>query len=218
MTASAAPQSVERYNLVAILLHWAIALAIILQLASGLWMVEAIKGSAFQALAYDTFQWHKSLGLTVLVLSLARFGWRLMHRPPPLPDGMKPFERVAAHLTHWAFYGFMIGMPLTGWAMVSTSPWDLPTIWFGLFEVPHIPWLYDLAFDAKQGVEAIFKNIHAYFGYFGIALLLLHIGAALKHHFIAKDGLLWRMIPWHPQAKDRATTDAAQLSSGETRS
>ncbi|MBV6633344.1 MAG: cytochrome b [Alphaproteobacteria bacterium] len=195
MASTTEANSNDRYNLVAIILHWVIALAIVLQLASGLWMVEAIKGGPNQALAYDAFQWHKSLGLTVLILSLMRFGWRLMNPPPPLPFGMKPWERVAAHATHWVFYGFMIGMPLTGWAMVSASPWDLPTIWFGLFEVPHIPWLYQLAAEAKEGVEALLKDVHAYFGYLGIALLLLHIGAALKHQFVARDGLLLRMVP-----------------------
>ncbi len=194
-------QGIPRYNLVAIILHWLIAVAIILQLASGLWMVDAIKGSAYQALAYDTYQWHKSLGLTVLVLSLFRLLWRLAHKPPALPDGMKPLERRAAHITHWLFYGFMIGAPLTGWAMVSASPWDLPTIWFGVFEVPHIPWLYNIDEASKEGVEAGFKLSHEIMGKLGLALLLLHVGAALKHQFVAKDHLMWRMLPRFQRTK-----------------
>lgn len=197
---------IPRYTLVAIILHWLIAVAIILQIASGLWMVDAIKGATYQALAYDTYQWHKSLGLTVLILSLMRLAWRLTHRPPALPDGMKRVERVGAHLTHWLFYGFMIGAPLTGWAMVSASPWDLPTIWFGLFEVPHIPWLYDLDMAAKEGVEAGFKLSHEIMGKLGLALLLLHIGAALKHQFIAKDHLMWRMVPRFSRRDDNTAT------------
>ena len=188
-------QGIARYTMVAIILHWVIAVAIMLQLASGLWMVEAIKGATYQALAYDTYQWHKSLGLTVLVLSLFRLVWRLAHKPPALPHGMKPLERRAAHITHLLFYGVMIGTPLTGWAMVSASPWDLPTIWFGLFEVPHIPWLYHVDQAAKEGVEAGFKLSHEIMGKLGLALLLLHIGAALKHQFVAKDHLMWRMVP-----------------------
>jgi len=193
-----------RYTLVAIVLHWLIALAIIVQLASGLWMVDAIKGGAYRALAYDTYQWHKSLGLTVLVLSILRLGWRLMHKPPALPEGIKRWELTAAHLTHWAFYGFMIGAPLTGWAMGSSSPWDLPTIWFGLFEVPHIPWLYAIDEGTKESVEAGFKLSHDVLGKIGIALLALHVAAALKHQFISKDGLMLRMLPRLHRGADEA--------------
>ncbi|MEO0391881.1 MAG: cytochrome b [Pseudomonadota bacterium] len=206
-----------RYNLVAMALHWLIAVAIMIQLASGLWMVEAIKGEAYQTLAYDTYQWHKSLGLTVLVLSILRLAWRLLNRPPALPDRMKPWERVAAHGTHWAFYGFMIGAPLTGWAMVSASPWDLPTIWFGLFEVPHIAPLYAIDEGAKEGVEAGFKLSHEIMGKLGLALLVLHVAAALKHQFIAKDQLMWRMVPsvfGGPKGNGRGAVDAAPAVAG----
>lgn len=193
--ADKAAADTARYSLIAIILHWLIAIAIIVQLASGLWMVDAIKQADYQALAYDTYQWHKSLGLTVLLLSILRLVWRLFHRPPDLPMGMKRWEIWAAHLTHWAFYGFMLAVPLTGWAMVSTSPWDLPTIWFGLFEIPHIPWLYTLDESAKEGVEAGFKLSHEIIAKLGIALLILHVGAALKHQFMARDHLMLRMVP-----------------------
>ena len=215
MPPPSAKPSIPRYTLVAIVLHWLIALAIIVQLASGLWMVDAIKSADYQALAYDTYQWHKSLGLTVLVLSLLRLAWRLFHRPPALPDGMKPWERVAAHSTHWLFYGFMIGTPLTGWAMVSASPWDLPTIWFGWFEVPHIPWLYDIDQAAKEGVEAGFKLSHEIMGKLGLALLLLHVAAALKHQFVAKDHLMLRMVPRF--GRRRVTPDTDPTTPGNTK-
>ncbi len=183
-----------RYTRIAILLHWVIALAIILQLASGLWMEDAIKDKQTQALAYKIYQWHKSLGLTVLLLSVVRLGWRLTHAAPALPSHMPRWERVAAHTSHVTFYVFMITIPLLGWAMVSSSPLGLPTVVFGLFEWPHIPWLAEA--QHKQLYEGWFKAGHEYMALATLGLLCIHIGAALKHHFIDRDAVLARMVPF----------------------
>jgi len=182
-----------RYSAVAIVLHWAIALCVIALLAAGLWMTTAIHQPSSRALAFQVYQLHKSLGLTVLVLSLARLLWRLAHRPPPLPDAMSAFERTAARSTHALFYALTIGMPLVGWAMVSASPLGLPTIVFGQFEWPHIPWLADL--QDKSAAEAVLKGAHRTMGYGLIALATLHIAAALKHHFFDRDDVMARMLP-----------------------
>lgn len=202
----------DRYDLVAILLHWTIAGAIIVQLASGLWMSDAIHDQATQHLAYQTYQWHKALGLTVLVASLLRLVWRLMHRPPALPGGMKRWEIAAAHATHWLFYGLMLGLPLSGWAMVSVSRFDIPTVWFGLFSWPHMPLLHDLGDGAKQALEPVFREGHELLGYLAIALLVLHVGAALRHQFIARDRLLLRMVPrWSGSAaRSRAASSSKE--------
>lgn len=202
-----ADQPQDRYTLVAIVLHWLIALAIIVQLASGLWMTDAIRDPEFKRLAYQTYQWHKSLGLTVLVLSLARLLWRFSHRAPALPVGMKRWEIAAAHAAHWGLYFLMFALPLTGWAVVSTSAFDVPTVWFGLFEVPHIPWLYSLADEAKQSAAEVFEGSHEIFGNIAIALIVLHVGAALKHQFISRDGLFTRMVPRWPSRKPVAATE-----------
>ncbi len=185
----------ERYTAVAIALHWATAVSIVGLVVAGVWMVNAIKSpdTATRAAAYDTYQLHKSLGLTVLVLSIVRLIWRLIHRAPPMPAGMTPFQRKAAHGTHVLFYVLMIGMPLAGWAMVSASKFGLPTIVFGLFEWPHIGWVENLA--DKDAAETAFKAAHKYMGYGLAALLALHVGAALKHHFVDRDGVLARMVP-----------------------
>ena len=132
-----------RYGAVAISLHWTIAAAILAQLAAGLWMVRAIRSADSQALAYHAYQWHKSLGLTVLVLSLLRLCWRLANPPPPLPASMTTIERTAAKTMHGLFYLLTVGMPLVGWAMVSASPLGLPTMVFGLFECPSMMRLSD---------------------------------------------------------------------------
>ncbi|GAB5470008.1 MAG: hypothetical protein Kilf2KO_30380 [Rhodospirillales bacterium] len=185
----------ERYTAIAIALHWLIAAAIIVQLASGLWMADAIDDPATQALAFQVYQWHKSLGLTVLILSLLRLFWRLGHRAPGLPEGMKPWERLAAYATHVFFYAIMILMPLTGWVMVSASKFGLPTLYWGLFTWPHLP-LGSLALETKAQVEEIFGSVHEFLAYGTIALLVLHVGAALKHHFVERDGVLARMLPF----------------------
>ncbi len=185
----------ERYTAVAIALHWLIAIAIILQLASGLWMTDAIDEPATQNLAFQVYQWHKSLGLTVLILSLLRLLWRLTHHAPGLPGGMAAWERLAAKLTHVLFYVLMIGLPLTGWVVVSASKFGLPTLYWGLFEWPHLPFA-DMAPDAKAGLEGTFGEVHEMLAYVTIALLVLHIGAALKHHIINHDDVLGRMLPF----------------------
>jgi cytochrome b561 len=199
------PQSlrpVDRYTRVAIALHWSIALAVVALSITGLWMVDAIKQPESRATAFQTYQLHKSLGLTVLVLTGLRLIWRLTHPAPPLPVGMTSFERAAAKATHILFYAMMIAIPVAGWAMVSASKFGLPTIVFGLFEWPHISWIVGL--DDKASAEALAKVAHKYMGYGLAALLILHVGAALKHHFINRDNVLARMLPG---LGNRATRD-----------
>jgi cytochrome b561 len=180
-----------RYGIVAIWLHWTIAAAIVAQLAIGLWMVRAISLAGSQALAFHAYQWHKSLGLIILVLSLLRLWWRLANPPPPLPATMTSIERKAAKTIQGLFYLLTLGMPLVGWLMVSASPLGLPTTVFGLFEWPHIGWLAGLG----GGVEAAFKTAHRAMGYAFIGLLTLHVAAALMHLLIDCDDVVARMLP-----------------------
>ena len=180
-----------RYGTVAIFLHWTIGAAIVAQLAIGLWMVRAIRFAGSQAVAFSAYQWHKSLGLMILVLSLLRLCWRLANPPPPLPTTMTKLQRTAAKTMHGLFYALTLGMPLVGWQMVSASPLGLPTMVFGLFEWPHIAWLAGLG----GGVEAAFKAAHRSMGYALIGLLTLHVAAALKHHLTDRDDVLARMLP-----------------------
>jgi cytochrome b561 len=183
-------RSQHRYSAVAILLHWGIAALILLNLFLG-WRMGFLKGLS----QFDMFQLHKSVGITVLVLSVARLLWRLTHPAPPLPAGMRPWEKAAAHGTHWLFYGMMIGMPLTGWAMVSVSPWNIPTLLWHHIPWPHIGFLHSLPADSKKTVEAVSGDIHEYIAFGGAALIVLHVAAALKHQFLTRDGVLGRMVP-----------------------
>jgi cytochrome b561 len=180
-----------RYSAVAIVLHWTIAAAILVQLAAGLWMVGSIRSPGAQALAFSVYQWHKSLGLAILALSVVRLCWRLANPPPALPIAMTRIERLAARAAHALFYGLTLGLPLVGWALVSASPLGLPTTVFGLFELPHIGWLS----GRGGGIEAAFRSTHRAMGHALIVLLVLHIAAALKHHLIDRDDALARMLP-----------------------
>ena len=179
----------ETYTKVAITLHWLIGIAIIAMLVMGV-MLEDIPDE-YKFIAYQT---HKSIGLTILILSFVRLFWRLSHRAPALPATMAKWEIIVSKITHVAFYVLMIGLPLSGWALVSASPRNIPTLWFGVFEWPHLPILSDVV--DKKGVSDSFAELHESLANITIALLALHIGGALKHHFIAKDEVLSRMIPF----------------------
>ncbi len=182
----------DKYTKVAILLHWLIGFSIIALLIVGLVMSE--EDLLPMNLRFAAFQLHKSLGLTVLILSVFRLIWRLTHTPPALPEGMNTFEILAAKATHIVFYILMLGLPLTGWIIVSTSARDIPTIWFGLFQWPHLPILVG---DPSRGdFSKSIGEVHESLAWIAIALIILHVGAALKHQFINKDNLLSRMIPF----------------------
>ena len=191
-------QASYRYTTVAIVLHWLMALLIIFQIYVGIWMSGAIDDPASQAAAYDAFQFHKSLGLTLLVLAILRLAWRLAHRVPPEPRDIPGWQRVAARASHILLYAFMVLIPLSGWLYVSTG-WNsdagtafaIPTIWFGMFEWPHIPGV-----DGNGPLADVALNTHQLLAYSLIALLFVHVAAALKHHFADRDRVLWSMLPF----------------------
>jgi cytochrome b561/polyisoprenoid-binding protein YceI len=204
-----------RYTAVAIVLHWAIAIAILSMIPFGWWMADAIKVPATQAHAVAAFQLHKSIGLSILVLSLVRLGWRLTHRPPPLPSGMATWERLAAQATHIGFYVIMIAMPLSGWAYVSTGfttdghPLNIPTFFFGLFEVPHLP-IANASEEVRRNAAQLTMSAHSAMAWGALALAALHVGAALKHHLLNKDGVLARMVPGLPEQVQTAPAAPAR--------
>ncbi len=181
----------RRYGRVAILLHWAIAILIAWNLVLGFRM-HAASGLA----QFTLFQLHKSIGIGVLLLSLLRLAWRLIHRPPPLPASMRSWEHALARITHVALYGIMIGMPLTGWVVVSTSPLNIPTLLFHIVPWPHVPLLHDLAPVAKKHVNSVFDASHVALAWGSCALIALHVAGALKHALVERDGVLQTMLPF----------------------
>ena len=179
-----------RYDSVAIGLHWLIALGILALIVLGLTMTHAHLGPMAK---FQLYQLHKSIGITVLFAAVLRVLWRLTHRPPPLPVTMPVLERRAAEGAHAALYAFLFFLPLTGWALVSASPFNIPTVLYGVVPWPHLPVLSTL--EDKAPVEHVLKLIHGKAAWLLIALLLVHAGAALRHHFILRDGILRRMLP-----------------------
>lgn len=193
-----------RYDAVAIALHWIIGVAILWMLVMGLVMTH-VKLAPF--VTFKLYQIHKSVGITILVAAALRLAWRFAHRPPALPRGMPGWEKNAAGGTHVLLYGLMIAMPLVGWALVSASPLNIPTVLYGVIPWPHIPitaWFG----VAKAQASAVLVPAHAYGGYALIALFVLHAGAALRHHLVLRDDVLRRMIPglpWLGRAAPRRT-------------
>lgn len=178
----------DRYSTVAIWFHWTIAALVVANLATGLLHESLLRG---------TMPVHKAIGLTVLALTAGRVAWRLAHRPPPLPAHTPAWERGAAHATHWALYLLMVAMPVTGWLMVSGGGTRRPLSWFGLFDLPYLP--------VGETAGAAGANAHGLLGWLMLALVVLHVAAALRHHFVLKDGILPRMAPgFGPRARSRA--------------
>lgn len=189
-----------RYNAIAITLHWVIAVCLMTNLGLGWWMSDALQHEATQSLATNAFQWHKSLGLLILFLSLLRLCWRLLHPAPPLPQSTAQWEHRVATVTHALFYLLMIAIPLSGWLYVSaqwrgSNPLNVPTVWFGLFEVPHLFGLNSLATETRQTLAGWLMPTHETLSWAFAVLLALHIGAALRHHVLLKDDVLLRMLP-----------------------
>jgi cytochrome b561 len=143
-------------------------------------------------------QIHKSIGITVLLLSLVRLGWRLINPPPPLPSDMPAWERRAAATAYVLFYVVMIGMPLSGWAMVSATTLIriYPITFFGFGHWPTIEPLANLPKHQMHQAEEAFGAVHEYLAYLAYALVVLHVAAALRHQFIRRDTVMARMIPF----------------------
>ena len=173
--------SATRFGVVAIFLHWLLALLIIGLLALGMYMVTL----PINLEKLKLYGWHKEYGFLVLFLAVFRLIWRLANQLPEL-EALPLLEKIAARSMHWAFYVFMFAMPITGWLITSAS--GLPASFFGLFTLP------DLVVANEQN-RVLFEWVHQWLGYGLIAAISLHTAAALKHHFINKDNILRRMFP-----------------------
>lgn len=184
-------ENYRRYSTVSILLHWTIFALILGNATVGGWMEEASGSQRFEYLAL-----HKSIGITVLALTLVRIGWRIAHPWPPFPDDMATWERVLARGTHIAFYALTLAVPLLGWAAVSAHGAPA-TDWFGLFPVGNLPIAESDAAGEQIGAlhKLLVKAIYV--------VLALHVAGALKHHFLNRDVVLHRMLPLFPAPRRR---------------
>ncbi|WP_298825639.1 cytochrome b [uncultured Piscinibacter sp.] len=171
----------ERYTGTAIALHWLLALALLGSFVVGLYMTEL----PVSPQRLKLYNWHKWAGIVILTLSVIRLLWRLTHRPPP-DLAMPAWQRKAAHAVHRLLYLLFFAVPLAGWAYSSAA--GFPVVVFGVLPLP------DFVAADKELAEAI-KPLHKILAYTMAVLVLAHVGAALKHHLIDRDGLLARMRP-----------------------
>lgn len=171
--------------------HWVIAALIIANVIIAFRFDDLLGASdpALKQAGFRLIQLHKSIGLSVLVLSVLRLLWRLTHPLLPLPGHMPGWQKALARGTHYGFYVLMIGVPLLGWALTSASPLQFPINYFGLFEWPKLPIMPD-----KPLADGL-SEAHELAAFTTLGLLALHVAGALKHQFVDRDGLLGRMVP-----------------------
>ncbi len=175
--------SAQAYGLIHKAFHWLMAAAIIGMFALGLWMEDLPLGP-------EKFSWyglHKSIGATLIAAVFLRFIWRQLNAVPTLPESMKWHERMGAHLGHWGLYGLMFILPVSGWLMSSAA--GFPVSVFGWFTLPDL-------IAADKDLAELLGEAHELLAFAIIGLAAIHASAALMHHFIKKDNVLKRMLPW----------------------
>lgn len=163
--------------------HWLIVALILVQYT----LAEVAEDMSLGLEKFRTLALHKSFGITILALAALRLLWRWMNPTPALPNTLKPYERVLARSTHFALYALLFAQPITGWMMSSAA--NFPVSYFGWFTLPNL-----LAPD--KGLEELLHDVHENLFLALVALSVLHVAAALKHHFWLKDDVLKRMLPF----------------------
>ncbi|WP_260582804.1 cytochrome b/b6 domain-containing protein [Sphingopyxis sp. PET50] len=187
----------QRYSYTAITLHWLLALLLAFQISLG-WALEGDNSPEL----FARYQLHKSVGITILLLSLVRLAVRLFTPHPPAPEG-PAWTRALAGTVHWLFYVVMILGPVTGWLIVSTARVEVPTLLFGVVPWPHLP--------VGRGWHDPAESIHGAMAWLAIALFLLHIAGALRHQWLLGKQELQRMIPFARSKAAGATIGALAL-------
>ena len=174
----------KSWGLVSILFHWTMAALFFSQFALG-WYMQGVRNLLDQ---YVLYQWHKSFGFLILGLAVLRALWAVTSRRPGYPVEMPASEKTLAHGSHALLYLFLVILPMTGWAIVSTSPLPIATRFFGQFVIPSLP------LGISMHSEQIWSSLHGFLAYAAIFLVCVHVLAALRHHLKNKDGVLTRML------------------------
>lgn len=172
-----------RFTKTAIFFHWLIALMIIGAFTMGLVMTD-IPGITPTKLKYYT--WHKWAGVTILLLATLRLLWRLSHKAPAYPASMPRWQQRVASVQHGLLYLLMFAVPLSGYFYTLSA--GIPVVWFGVLELP-------VLIGADPVLKPQLKELHELLNWTLAALVLVHVGATLKHHFVDRDGILQRMLP-----------------------
>lgn len=191
---SALRNSVTRWGLAARMMHWVMALMILVQVPLGFLMVDAydawLAGKGDTALVMGLSRAHNTNGFLVLILVLVRLGWRLGNPTPDLPAGLAAYQRFVARATHAVLYALLIVFPLTGWAALSAYDGEFPIFFFGWDNVFRI---VPQATGDSPFTSDLFGEIHETCWKIGAAILSLHVSAALWHEYVKRDGVLRRM-------------------------
>jgi cytochrome b561 len=174
----------DSYGVIAVALHWLMAVLLVVLLAMGLYMVR-LPDIGFDKLKINLIVYHKELGILALLLMLFRWMWRLVNHLPRLVDG-PVWQMIAARFVHLCFYALMVALPVTGWLMSSAAGFPVP--FFGLFYLPDFIRENDALFQ-------FFIAVHKWLAYALIAYIAVHMGAALWHHFVRRDATLKKMMP-----------------------
>ncbi len=177
----------NHYTAFAIFLHWLMALLLVTQFAVGIYMSDL----PLSPTKLQIYSWHKWAGVTAFLLVISRLAWRFTHRPPELPSTTSNFMRSVAQIGHAMLYVLMVTIPLSGWLMSSAKGFQ--TVYFGILPIPDL-----LSKDKSLGDSL--QNVHQNLNFLFLAVVIGHIGAALKHHFFDKDNVLSRMLFQHASA------------------
>jgi len=172
----------KKYTPTAIGLHWLMFIGLAGTLGLGFYMHDL----PLSPTKLQLYSWHKWAGITLFLLALLRVVWRLTHRQPELPPLMPELLKKAAHAMHWLLYALMLAIPLSGWLMSSAK--GFTTVWFGVLPLPDL-----VGKDAALGSQL--QTLHMALNFALLTLVAGHVGAALKHHFIDRDGVLTSMLP-----------------------
>jgi cytochrome b561 len=177
---------IDRYSRPAIAMHWLAALLIVGSFALGLYMA----GLPLSPTKFKLIAWHKWLGIGILTLTALRLAYRLRKGAPPLPASTRGLMRTAAHAGHLVLYLLMFVIPLTGWVM--SSAYGFPVVLFKLWQLPDLVGRDEVLGDAL-------KTVHQWLNWTLAVCVAGHLAAAVKHHFVDRDGMLWRMSPHAPR-------------------
>ena len=170
------------YTAPAKVLHWLMAIMIGGLLGLGFYMADL----PLSPEKIQLFSWHKWAGVTLFMLVWLRLFWRLVYRPPAYPDSMTALQQAAAHAGHFALYALMLAIPISGWLMSSAK--GVQTVWFGVLPLPDL-----LSRDKALGHQL--EELHSALAVGLMALVAVHIAAAVYHYRVLKDDILQRMLP-----------------------
>jgi len=176
-------QAASRYSNVAIILHWIIAVLVLVLIGLGIYMVDIPRGTPERSFFYNL---HKSIGLTTGILALIRLWWRKKNPPPAFPASMPAWQVTASHISHALLYMCLIMMPIAGFTASQFTKYGVT--YFGLFKIPPMAAPQKVLYDFFQGV-------HENTAYVLMFLVVVHVLAALHHLLVAKDGIFQRMLP-----------------------